>query len=151
MALSGAMGFDLAAQVSPNAVTIPQYSVVTHDTAGGSGPFDMILAVAATTFPVGVVQSVGGPPTPGGTIAAANTPGQSIDVRVSGITKCVAGAAIAAAGTLVSAAAGGQVVAAAAPGATNSYVIGIALSTAAAAGDLVAVLLTPGATTQVNA
>lgn len=151
MAFGGAGVFDLPAQVSPNSAGIPQYAVVVFDTAGGSGPYDMIAVANATTLPIGVNQSAGGPPTPGGTIAPNATAGQSIDVRVVGVTKCIAGAAIATANTPVSANASGQVVAAAAAGATNSYIVGIALTTAAAAGDLVTVLLTPGATTQVNA
>ncbi len=114
-------------------------------------PFDAILPAANTTLCIGVNQSVGGPPTPGGTIAAPCTPGQSIEVRVLGISKCIAGAAIAAAGTALTVNSSGQVVAAAAAGATSTYIVGIALTTSAASGDLISVLLLPGTSQIVNA
>ena len=144
---------DVAMNVSPNATSIAQYAAVTLDTAGGSGPFDCIYPAATGAPAIGFSQSVGGPPTPGGTIAAPATPGQSIQVRVLGVTKAIAAGAITAGAAVQVSGASGQVASVnlqPATTATNTFACGFALSPAAAAGDLVSVLLLPGITTQVT-
>lgn len=65
--------------------------------------------------------------------------GQVATVRVAGVTKCVAGAAVAAGAMIVSNAAGEGVT----YGGTGGGVVGIAQDAAAAAGDLFSLLLLP--------
>lgn len=142
-------GLDITLLVSPNATSIAQYAAVSPDSSGSPG--DVIYPAGNTTPVIGVCQSVGGPPTPGGTIAPANTPGQDIAVRVSGITKMLAGAALATPNVMVAVDSSGRAVAAAAQAATSTYIVGLLLTTAAAAGDLVEVLLMPGMSQIVNA
>jgi len=117
---------------------VPQYYIVIPDTSDGTN-FAVTLAANANVIPAGVAQD--GPAT--GT-------GQSMRVRVMGESKVVAGGAISY-GAQVSANASGQAVTAAAAGATDTYVLGIAQTAATQAGDVITVLLTIGATTQVNA
>lgn len=87
---------------------------------------------AITELPVGVVQHV---------VAAADVSKQVADVRILGITKLEAGVAITR-GNAVGAGADGR---AAAAGAAGTRMLGVALSSAANAGDIIDVLLTPGA------
>lgn len=140
--------FDIDMQVSPNATSISQYAAVTGDTAGSPG--DAIYPAAAG-FAVGVSQSVGGPPVVGGSATSPSTPGQSLQVRVIGITKALAAAAITQYQMVSVSGAVGQFGPAAAAGATNSYIVGMALTPATQAGDLFTLLLFPGTTTIVNA
>lgn len=141
-------GLDHDLQVSANATSIAQFAAVTVDPAGNPG--DCIYPTASGLFALGICQDMGGPPAIG-TPAPVNTPGQSIRVRQFGISKAVAAAAITV-GQLVSVSGtSGQLGPAAAAGATNTFVTGIALTAATAAGDLFTVLLTPGLTTQVTA
>ncbi len=116
---------------------IPQYYVVIPDTVDGTNEA-VTLAANANVIPLGIAQD--GP---------AVGPGQAVRIRALGVTKAIAGGAITF-GQAVSANASGQVVAAAAAGATNTYIVGIALTPAAQAGDVISVLLTPGATVQVT-
>lgn len=87
-------------------------------------------AVAAADQPVGVVEFG---------VAA----GQNATVMVSGVSKVVAGAAFAA-GSKITADAQGRAVAAAPAAGTNNGIVGIAIEAAAALGDEVDVLLSPG-------
>ena len=143
-------GLDLDLQVSANATTISQYAAVAVDPAGNTG--DVIYASGTNAFALGIVQDPGGPPAIG-TPAPANTPGQSVRVRMFGISKAIAagaitvGAAVAVSGTT------GQLGSVTFPGtgATDTFVVGFALSAATAAGDLFSVLLVPGLMTQVTA
>lgn len=151
MAMQSEAIFDFPGQVSANAgAGIAQYAAVIPDTAGSPG--DMIYPAATGAFALGVCQSVGGPPVVGGSNAPVNTSGQSITVRVLGITKVLAVGAITAGSYVGISGTSGQVTAVTFPGtgATNTYVVGYALTGATAAGDLVTVLLTPGLTTQVT-
>lgn len=155
MAFGGAGVFDLPAQVSPNAAAgIAQYAAVVLDTAGGSGPYDCVYPGATGGPAIGINQSPGGPPTPGGTIAPASTSGQTIDVRVLGVSKAIAAGAIAAGAYVQVSGTTGQLASvnlqpATTP--TDSFVVGVALTPATAAGDLFSVLLLPGLATQVTA
>lgn len=142
--------FDVDGVVSANAgAGLAQFTAATLDSAGNE--LDFIYPSGSGVFAVGIVQSVGGPPTVGSTTPPVNTSGQSVTVRMLGITKAIAAAAVTI-GQLVSVSgAVGQLGPAAAPGATNTFVVGIALTPATAQGDVFSVLLTPGLTTQVNA
>ena len=142
--------FDAPMQVSANAGAngINQYCAVTQDTAGN--PLDMIYPASASVVTVGINQTAGAVIPPGSTTVPAAPIGQAIDVRVLGITKATAAAAITV-GQLVSiSGAVGQLGPAAAPAATDTYVVGMALTAAGAAGDIFTLLLLPGLTTQVN-
>lgn len=156
MALELKLVDDLPGQASPNvpAGGIPQFTAVVLDTAAGSGPFDMIAASATTAPILGINQSVGGSMLPGATSAPNVTAGESMAVRVLGISKAIAGGAITP-GQFVAVNASGQLVAVAslnpATTATDSYVVGVAMSAATAAGDLFSVYLIPGLTTLVTA
>jgi len=97
--------------------------VVFHTTAG-----QVVQAAAATGLLLGVCYQPGGA-----------TVGQRCDVVLQGIADVVAGGTIAAGAKLTSDANGAVVAAAPAAGA-NNQIIGIAL-TAAAAGDIIPVLL----------
>lgn len=152
MAMQSEAIFDFPGQVSANAgAGIAQYAAVVPDTAGNPG--DMIYPAATGAFALGVCQSVGGPPVVGGSNAPVNTSGQSITVRVLGISKVLAVGAITAGSYVgVSGAAGNVTAVTLSPAttATNTFVLGYALTGATAAGDLVTVLLTPGLTTQIT-
>lgn len=111
---------------------IPQFYVVTADLADGTNGA-VTLAASNTVLPVGVAQDY-----------PAVTAGQSVRVRVSGVTKAIAGAAITV-GALLKANASGQVVTASALGATNEYIIGQAETAATASGDVISVRLNIGA------
>lgn len=152
MAMQSNAILDLPGQVSANAAGgIAQYACVAPDTAGN--PFDMIYPSGTGAFALGVCQSVGGPPVVGGAAAPVNTSGQSINVRILGMTKALAAAAITAGSYVQVSGASGQVAAVTFPGtgATNTYVLGYALTGATGANDQVTVLLIPGLTTQVTA
>jgi len=117
---------------------LQQYTIVVPDTGTGNQS-DVKAAANANVMPIGVTQD-------GPAIGSM----QAVRVRVLGYSKVLAGGAITV-GAQLSANATGQAVVAAAAGATNTYLLGIAESAAAQAGDLVTVRLTPGATVQVNA
>lgn len=156
MAVASGPVFDFDFQASPNsaAVTwsgnppvagggIPQFSAVMLDVAGGSGNFDVILATAATAQPIlGIVQS-----------QQPTGPGATVQVRILGVSKAIASAAITA-GQYVAATASGQLAPLTALNtastATNTYVAGVALTAATGAGDLFSVLLFPGLATLVT-
>lgn len=118
---------------------IPQYSVVVDDSANTSKPRDIKIGANATTIPLGIAQN-----------APAVTAGDAVQVVTKGVSKCVAAAAITT-GQLVVCTSAGQVTPAAAVGATNQYLIGMALTAATAQGDLVEVDLMIGSTQYVNA
>ena len=134
--------------VSANATSIAQFRFVSVDASGNSE--DVIYPTGATVLVVGVCQETGGPPVAGGTIAAVNTPGQEISCRVQGITKAEAGAAVSI-NTAISTDSSGRAVTATAAAATSTYVHGIALEAATAAGDIITVLLFPNSSQIVNA
>lgn len=113
---------------------IPQYYAVVPDTSSGNSR-DITLPDGNNTVPIlGVLQD--GP---------AITAGQSGQVRVMGITKAVAHAAITY-GQLVITHSDGTFKPAAAAGATNTFVAGVALTAATEIGDIFELLLLPGAT-----
>lgn len=91
----------------------------------------VVLAAAATDFIIGVANEV----------AAAS--GERQDVVLSGVAFVEAGAAFALGATITADASGRGIVAAPAAG-TNNRIVGIALEAAAAAGDVVRVLVSPG-------
>lgn len=142
-------GLDLDLQVSANATTIAQYAAVTLDSAGSAG--DVIYPSGSNAFAVGIVQDPGGPPAVG-TNAPANTPGQSVRVRMMGISKAIAAGAITVGAAVAVSGASGQLGSVTFPGsgATDTFVIGFALTAATASGDLFSVLLVPGLMTQVT-
>lgn len=98
-----------------------QYYVVKVNTSGA-----IILGAATTDRPLGVLQN-------------NPTSGKTASVMTSGVTKAIAGAAIAA-GAQVSCNASGQVITAV----TTSYSIGTALVAAAALGDVISISLDAG-------
>ncbi len=117
---------------------IPQYSVVTPDTATGYTE-DVILATSTTVVPLGISQdgpSVG--------------PGGSVRIRTAGVSKAIAGGAISY-GDLLMVNSSGQVVTATAAGATNFFTIGKALSAATASGDVISVQVMIGSSQYINA
>lgn len=118
---------------------IPQFSVVVDDSANTGKPLDVKLGTSDTVIPLGIAQN--GP---------AVTSGDAVQVATRGRSKCVAAAAITV-GQFVVCTTGGQVTPAPAAGATNVYLVGMAITAASAQGDLVEVELMLGATTQVNA
>lgn len=149
MAVQSGPVFDYDFQASPNAAAvtwsgnppvaaggIPQFCGVVIDTAGGSGPFDVILSSANTAPILGVNQS-----------EEPTGPGATCQVRILGVTKAIAGGAITA-GQYVAPAASGQFTAITslnpATTATNTYAAGIALTAATASGDVFSLLLIPG-------
>lgn len=69
--------------------------------------------------------------------------GERVDVTMEGIVFCVAGAAVALGALLTSDASGRAVTAAPATG-VNNRVIGFAIESAVAAGDIIRVMLSPG-------
>lgn len=105
------------------ATAIAQYLIVKE-----SGSTVVISGAANAVAPVGIVQNK---PTP---------TGEAPSVRTIGVSKCVAGAAVAVGAKITSDAAGKGITAAPAAG-VNSGVVGIARTAAAAAGDLFTVKL----------
>lgn len=126
---------------------IPQFTAVVLDTATGNTR-DIKGATVNTTPILGVLQNSTYPA--GNSTPGAIGPGDSADVMILGVTKMIAGGAVSN-GDIVSVNGSGQAVTAPAAGVSNVYVIGRALTAAAAANDLIEVLLMPGAATQVNA
>jgi hypothetical protein len=123
-------GLDKGFQVQ---TAVTKFLVVKHGTADQT-------CTAVTTLndaPLGVAQEAA--------TAADVTKGRIIDVRLSGIARCVAGAAITR-GTRVRAAASGKVVALSGTAGTVDNVVGITMMSSAADGDHFDVLLTPGVT-----
>jgi hypothetical protein len=91
----------------------------------------VVTAAAATDSIIGVTNEV------------APASGERCDIIVEGIAFITAGAAIAL-GALLTADASGRVVTVAPAAGTNNRIIGIAFEAAAAAGDVIRVLLTAG-------
>jgi hypothetical protein len=155
MAVSSGPIFDYPFQASPNAAAvtwsgnppvpaggIPQYAAVVIDVAGGSGDFDVIVASANTQPILGINQS-----------QQPTGPGATVDVRILGVSKALASAAITQ-GQFVAPTSSGQLAPLTslnpATTATNTYAAGIALTAATGAGDLFSVLLIPGLATLVT-
>lgn len=134
--------------VSANATSIAQFRFVSPDSSGNSE--DVIYPAGASTLVLGVCQDVGQAPAAGGTIAQVNTPGQEISVRYLGLSKVEAGAAVSI-NTAVSSDSSGRAVSATAAAATSTYIHGIAMEAAGAAGDLITVMLFLNASQIVNA
>ena len=126
---------------------IPQFTAVVVDTATGNAR-DIKGATVNTAPILGVVQNSTYPA--GNSQSGAIGPGDSADVMVYGVTKMVAAGAISV-NALVSVNGSGQATTAPAAGVSQVYIIGIALTAATEANDLIEVLLLPGAATQVNA
>jgi hypothetical protein len=142
-------GLEIPLQVSPNAGSgIAQYAAVKLDAAASFG--DCLPGAANTDAIVGFNQDAGGPTlTLGGTPPVASS-GQSIRVRISGMTKANAGGAISL-GDLLVVGAAGVVNTAPALAATSVHIVGQAMEAAVEAGDIITVLLFPMASSIVNA
>lgn len=144
-------GFDIPMKASPNVGGggLAQYTAVILDSAAAF--MDCIQATATSTPILGINQDEGDQLTVNSTTPPTVQAGDSMRVRVSGISKAIAGGAITV-GQYVAVNGSGQLVAATmAAGATNSFIVGQALTAATGAGDVFSVLLLPGAATQVSA
>lgn len=124
--------------VSANATSIAQYRFVSPDASGNAE--DVIYPTGASVPVLGVCQDVGGPPAANSTIAQVNTPGQEIAVRFLGLSKVEAGAAVSI-NTPITSDSSGRAVSATAAAVTSTYIHGIAMEAASAAGDLITVML----------
>lgn len=151
-------GSDVTAMASTNVSTVSwtadQYGNLTYSSGGiqfgcaveqdtGTGnPLDVILVSgpAAAQIPLGIAQNW-----------PAAGPGQSVRVQVMGDTKALASAAVTVGQLVYVADSSGRLGPAPAPGATNSYIVGVALTAAAEVNDLFTVRLMLGAATQVSA
>lgn len=117
----------LAKSYVAEAAVLP-YRAVKFGTASGQ----VIQAAAAADAIIGVADNLG-----------QATAGARVDVIQGGIAEIEAGAAITRGALLISDASGRGITAAAAAG-TNTRTMGIALETAAGAGEIIPVLLMPG-------
>lgn len=104
------------------------YRVVKFGTADGQ----VVQAAAAADASVGIADALG-----------QGTAGSRVDVAVDGIAEAEAGAAVAR-GALVSVDSSGRVITAAASAGANVRVIGVAMSAAGAAGEIILVSIKPG-------
>lgn len=104
------------------------YRVVKFGTADGQ----VVQAAAAADASFGVADNLG-----------QGTAGARVDVAVDGIAEAEAGAAVAR-GALVSVDSSGRVITAAASAGANVRVIGVAMSAAGAAGEIILVSIKPG-------
>lgn len=104
------------------------YRVVKFGTADGQ----VVQAAAAADASVGIADSLG-----------QGTAGSRVDVAVDGIAEAEAGAAVAR-GALVSVDSSGRVITATASAGANVRVIGVAMSAAGAAGEIILVSIKPG-------
>lgn len=118
---------------------IPQYAVVSPDTGTGNESDVILAANGAGNIFIGIAQD--GP---------ATGPGESLRVRVSGVSKAIASAAITVGQLVTVANSSGQLGPAPAAGATSSFIVGRAETPATEVGDLFSVLLMIGASTQVS-
>lgn len=123
-----------------------QFTAVILDTATGNNR-DIKGATTANAPILGILQNT--TVAAGSNQSGAITAGDGADVMIYGVSKMVASGAISN-GALISVNGSGQATTAAAAGATDTYVIGIALTAATEANNLIEVLLMP-LTTQVNA
>lgn len=146
----GTQGIDLTFNVSPNSAGFGQYVMVKLDTAGGSALNDVIVGAANTDSCLGVCQDAGGPATTLGGAEANNTAGMSVRVRTFGVSKIQCASAVTRGDLLVCGAAG-QVATAPALAATTVRIVGIALDTTSAQGDLVSAFIFPMASSIANA
>jgi hypothetical protein len=144
--------FDAALKASPNASSgIGQFCAVKLDTAGGSDVLDCIPATANTDAVIGINQDVGGPTTTLGGAAVNVSAGLSMRVRQLGITKAQIASAVTRGDLLVVSGSSGQLATAPALAATSVRIVGQALQSGTNAGDIITVLLTPMASSIVNA
>jgi len=104
------------------------YRVVKFGTADGQ----VVQAAAAADASVGIADALG-----------QGTAGSRVDVAVDGIAEAEAGAAVAR-GALVSVDSSGRVITATASAGANVRVIGVAMSAAGAAGEIILVSIKPG-------
>lgn len=104
------------------------YRVVKFGTADGQ----VVQAAAAADASFGIADNLG-----------QGTAGARVDVAVDGIVEAEAGAAVAR-GALVSVDSSGRVITAAASAGANVRVIGVAMSAAGAAGEMILVSIKPG-------
>ncbi len=128
---------------------LPQFRAVVPDTATGNSR-DIKGATVTTTPILGILQN--STVLPGGTTGSGGAigPADAAQVRYFGISKVEAGGAVTT-GAYVQSDGSGRAVTASAAGATNLYLMEIALTAATGAGDLIEVLLNPALMTQVNA
>lgn len=147
--------FDMGLRASVNATGgIGQFCAVKLDTAAGSDVLDCILAAANTDAVIGINQDVGSATTTLGGAPVAVAAGESMRVRQLGVTKAQAASAITRGDLLVVGNASGQLATAPAltgTTATSVHIVGIALQSATAVGDIISVLLTPMASSIVQA
>lgn len=144
--------FDIPMRASANASSgIAQFCAVKLDTAGGSDVLDCIPAAANTDTVVGINQDVGSATTTLNGAPVNVSAGESMRVRQLGITKAQIASAVTRGDLLVVSGASGQLATAPALAATTVHIVGIALQSGTNAGDLVAVLLTPLASSLANA
>lgn len=104
------------------------YRVVKFGAADGQ----VVQAAAAADASVGIADALG-----------QGTAGSRVDVAVDGIAEAEAGAAVAR-GALVSVDSSGRVITATASAGANVRVIGVAMSAAGAAGEIILVSIKPG-------
>lgn len=104
------------------------YRVVKFGSADGQ----VVQAAAAADASIGIADNLG-----------QGTAGSRVDVAVDGIAEAEAGAAVAR-GALVSVDSSGRVITAAASAGANVRAIGVAMSAAGAAGEIILVSIKPG-------
>lgn len=104
------------------------YRVVKFGSADGQ----VVQAAAATDASIGIADNLG-----------QGTAGSRVDVALSGTAEAEAGAAITR-GVLLSVDSSGRVITAAASAGSNVRVIGIAMASASAAGEIIPVSINPG-------
>jgi hypothetical protein len=104
------------------------YRVVKFGSADGQ----VVQAAAAADASFGIADNLG-----------QGTAGSRVDVAVDGIAEAEAGAAVAR-GALLSVDSSGRVITAAASAGANVRVIGVAMSAAGAAGEIILVSIKPG-------
>ena len=130
---SGHPVLDIAMKISD--ASIARYRIVQGDTSNTTNT-DMVAKAATgeTTRPIGV------------TIEATTVADQTAGVRVAGVALVeVNGTSAIDIGDMICATSAGIGVIATAADATAQYPVGIALAPSAASGDVIPVLLTPGA------
>ncbi len=142
-------------RVSANAASgIGQFCAVKLDVAGGSDVHDCIPATANTDAVIGINQDMGSATTTLGASAPNATAGESISVCVLGKCKAQVASAVSRGDLLVVANSTGQLATAPAltgTTATSVHIVGIAMQAGTAAGDVITVLLTPMASSIVQA
>lgn len=110
---------------------LTQWAVVKYGTSDQT----CTAVTGLNDLPLGITQEAA--------VAGDVTKGRIVNVRLMGISRCIAGAALTR-GTRVRSSATGTVVAASGTAGTVDNMVGILMFSSAATGDFVDVLLTPG-------